>query len=95
MSRKEEMMKRICTFASIFVVTFLVSVSVIMLTDDAMAGRKCIWDLPCAIEDIYCTQTPCWGTCYPMFPSGVFYCAGDWGNPHCSGDYYYPVPCAN
>lgn len=87
-------MKRICAFTSIFVVTFLIVAGAVIFTDDVTAAtRHCKYTLPCAIEDIYCTSTPCTGTCYPY--GGLFYCASNPTKMYCSGDYYYPVPCGN
>lgn len=90
-------MKRIFTFVSIFVVTFLIAIGAVVFTaDNAEAVRICQRTLPCAPDDIYCTSTPCsWTpTCYPN-SGAVFYCFPDWNTEYCSGDYYYPVPCSH
>ena len=88
-------MKKTCAIIGIFVFTFIVAAGGFLPADEAVAAkRKCLWDLPCPPDDIVCdTGETCWGTCYPLTPGGVFYCFGDWNTPHCSKDYYYPVPC--
>ena len=89
-------MKKTCAIIGIFVFIFIVASGGFMPTD-VNAKRICLFELPCDIEDIVCDMGGlCDGTCYPTIPygkGGVFYCFGDWNNPHCSKDYYYPVPC--
>ena len=87
-------MKKTCAIIGIFVFTFAFAASGFISTDaQAKPPRNCLYDLPCAPEDIICnTGELCWGTCYPQTMGGVFYCEGD-TTQYCSKDYYYPVPC--
>jgi hypothetical protein len=87
-------MKRISIFASVFALSFMIGVGAVVFTaDTAEAGRKCLTELPCHPDDIYCTSNWCAGTCYPN--GGIFYCFPDWVTEYCSGDWKWPVPCSH
>lgn len=93
-SRKEDVMKKVCAFTSVFVIAFLIGIGAVVFTAENVEARRiCLKELPCHPDNIYCTSTPCPGTCYPN--GGVFYCAPDWNIEYCSGDYYWPVPCSH
>ncbi len=88
-------MKRILVFSSVFALAFAITLGAIIFTaGNAEAGRVCLRQLPCHPDNIYCTSTPCTGTCYPN-NGGIFYCAPDWITEYCSGDWYWPVPCSH
>lgn len=87
-------MKRISIFASVFALSFMIGVGAVVLTAGTAEGRGiCECYLPCHPDNIYCTSTPCTGTCKTH--GGIFYCSPDWVTEYCSGDWPYPVPCSH
>jgi hypothetical protein len=94
---KEEIMKRIFVFSTVFALAFAITAGVVLFGNTPAQAKPlpgCEFTLPCDIEDIYCTSTPCQvPDCHKI--GGVFYCLPDWNTPYCSADYWLPVPCSN
>ena len=95
--RKEEIMKRIFVFSSVFVLAFSLTLGAVLFCSSPAEARippGCLEPLPCIPDNIYCTSIPCSGHCHKT-SGGIFYCAPDWETEYCSTDWWYPVPCSH
>ncbi len=86
-------MKRIAVFTTVFAMSFLLGLGLVVFTaDSAMAKKPINPPLPCSPDDIYCTSIGCDGT---YQTGGIFYCYPDFETEYCSGDWWLPVPCSH